>query len=77
MKKSNLVQKIQDLKGKVVVDADLDKLCKKTEKFTEIMGQVVTENKKIQSNLVIVKNVKHKFEEKMRKHKKAVERGAV
>ena len=66
MKKSNLVQKIQDLKVKVVVDADLDKLCKKTEKFTESMGQVVT-----------VKNVKDKFEEKMRKHKKAVERGAV
>ena len=41
------------------------------------MGQVVTENKKIQSNLVTVKNVKDKFEEKMRKHKKVVERGAV
>ena len=41
------------------------------------MGQVMTEKKKIQSNLVTVKNVKHKFEEKMRKHKKAVERGAV
>ena len=29
------------------------------------MGQVMTEKKKIQSNLVTVKNVKHKFEEKM------------
>ena len=44
LKKSYLVQKILDLKGKVVVDADLHKLCEKTESLTESMNQIVAEN---------------------------------
>ena len=35
LKKSDLVQKILDLKGKVVINADLNKLCEKTERLTE------------------------------------------
>ena len=34
LKKSELVQKILDLKGKVVVVADLNKLCEKIERLT-------------------------------------------
>ena len=34
LKKSDLVQKVLDLKGKVVVDVDLHKLCEKIEKLT-------------------------------------------
>ena len=55
LKKSHLVQRILDLKGKVVVDADLNKLCEKTERLTESMSQIVAENKKLQSNIVIIK----------------------
>ena len=33
LKKSDLVQKILDLNGKVVVDADQHKFCKKTERL--------------------------------------------
>ena len=45
LKKSDLVQKILDLKEKVVIDADLHKLCEKIERLTESMGQIVAENK--------------------------------
>ena len=55
LKKSDLIQKILDLKGKVIVDADLYKLCEKTERLTESMNQTVAENKKLQNDIVIVK----------------------
>ena len=65
LKKSDLVQKILDPKGKVVVDADLNKLCEKIERLTDIMNQIVAENKKLQSDIVIIKNVYCKLEEKI------------
>ena len=46
LKKTELVQKILDLKGKVVVDADLNKVCEKIERLTESMNQIKTENRK-------------------------------
>ena len=33
LKKSDLIQKILDLKGKVVIDADLHKLCEKIKTY--------------------------------------------
>ena len=63
LKKSDLVQKILDLKGIVVVDTDLHKLFEKTEKLTESMNQIVAENNRLQSDIVIVKNVNCKLEE--------------
>ena len=65
LKKSELVQKILNLKGKVVVDADLHKLCGKIEKLTKSMNQIMAENKRLQSDIVIVKNVNNKLEEKI------------
>ena len=65
LKKSDLVQKILDLKGNVVVDAHLHKICEKIERLTENMNQVVAENKKLQSDIVIVKYVNYKLEEKI------------
>ena len=65
LKKTELVQKILDLKGKVVIDADLNELCEKTERLTESMNQIVAENKKLQSDTVIMKNVNRKLEEKI------------
>ena len=41
LKKLDLVQKILDIKRKVVINADLHKLCEKTERPTEIMNQIV------------------------------------
>ena len=63
LKKSDLVQKILDLKGIVVVDTDLHKLFEKIEKLAESMNQIVAENNRLQSDIVIVKNVNCKLEE--------------
>ena len=57
LKKSVLVQKILDLKGTVVIDADLHELCEKTERLTESMNQTVAENKKLQSDIAIQLNL--------------------
>ena len=65
LKKSDLIQKILDLKGKVVIDADLHKLCEKIERLTESMNQIVVGNKKLQSDIAIVKNVNRKLEDKI------------
>ena len=65
LKKSDLIQKILDLKGKVVIDADLHKLCEKIERLTESMNQIVAENKKLQSDIAIIKNINRKLEDKI------------
>ena len=65
LKKSDLVQKILDIKGKFVVDADQHKLCEKIERLTESMSQIMAENKKLHSDIVIVKNIIHILEEKI------------
>ena len=65
LKKSDLIQKILDLKGKVVIDADLHKLCEKIERLTKSMNQIVAENKKLQSDIAIMKNVNRKLEDKI------------
>ena len=65
LKKSDSIQKILDLIGKVVTDADLHKLCEKVERLTESMNQIVAENKKLQSQIAIVKNVNRKLEGKI------------
>ena len=46
LKKSELVQKILDLKGKVIVDPDLHKLSDQTSKLTEAINQILLQNKK-------------------------------
>ena len=57
LKKSDLIQKILDLRGKVIINADMHKLCEKIERLTETMNQIVVENKKLQSDIAVVKNV--------------------
>ena len=72
--KSGLVQKILDLKGKVVVNVDQHKLCEKI----EMKDFQKAENMKLQSDLGSVKNVTHKLEEKMAYLKKKTgKRGAI
>ena len=65
LKKSDLIQKILDLKGKVVIDADLHKLCEKIERLTKSMNQIVAENKKLQSDIAIMKNANRELEDKI------------
>ena len=57
LKKSDLVQKILDLKEKVIVDTDLHKLSDQIQKLTEAIDQVSLENSKFIIELVITKNV--------------------
>ena len=56
LKKSDLVQKILDLKGKVIVDTDLHKLSDQIHKLTEAIDQ---------SELVITKNLNSRTEERI------------
>ena len=65
LKKSDLIQKILDLKGKVAIDADLHKLCEKIERLSKSMNQIVAENKKLQSDIAIMKNVNRELEDKI------------
>ena len=67
LKKSELIQKTLDLKGKVAIDADMHKLCEKIKRLTESVNQIeiVAENKKLQSDIERVKNINHKVEGKI------------
>ena len=49
LKKLDLVQKILDLKGKVIVNTDLYKLSNQISKLTETIDQNELENKKLQN----------------------------
>ena len=53
------------LNSKVIIDADLHELCEKIERLTESMNQIVAGNKKLQSDIAIVKNVNCKLEDKI------------
>ena len=57
LENSDLVQKILDLKEKVIVDTDLHKLSDQIQKLTEAIDQVSLENSKFIIELVITKNV--------------------
>ena len=65
LKKSDLVQKILDLKGKVIVDTDLHKLSNQIYKLTEAIDQISLENRKLTSELVITRNVNSRLEERI------------
>ena len=65
LKKSDLVQKILDLKGKFIVDTDLHKLSDQIYKLAEMIDQISAENRKLTSELVITKNVNSRLEERV------------
>ena len=65
LKKTELVQKILDLKGKVIVDADLHKLSNQIFKLMEATDQISLENRKLRSELSITQNVNSRLEEKI------------
>ena len=57
MKKKDLVDHIENLKGKVVVGNDIQGLFNQISKLSENVDHLVTGNKKLNSELLIVKNV--------------------
>ena len=63
--KSDLVQKILDLKGKVIVDTDLHKLSDQIHKLTEAIDRLSLENRKLTSELVITKNVNSRLQQRI------------
>ena len=65
LKKSDLVRKILDLKGEVIVDTDLHKLSNQIHKLTEAIDQISLENRKLTSELVNTKNVNSRLEERI------------
>ena len=65
MKKPELVQKIITLKGKVIVDSDISNLCNQISKLNDTISQLHSTNEKITSDLLVVKNVNAKLEERI------------
>ena len=65
LKKSDLVRKILDLKGEVIVGTDLHKLSNQIHKITEAIDQISLENRKLTSELIITKNVNNRLEERI------------
>ena len=63
IKKSELVQKIIALQGKVIVDSDISNLCNEISKLNDTISQLHSTNEKITSDLLVVKNVNTKLEE--------------
>ena len=61
----NSLKKILDLKGKVIVDTDLHKLSDRIHKLTETIDQISLVNRKLTSELVIIKNVNSRLEERI------------
>ena len=60
------MQKILDLKGKVIVDADfLYKLSDEISELTEGVDQISLENRKLRSELAITQNANNRLEEKI------------
>ena len=59
------MQKILDLKKKVVVNTDVHKLFDQISKLTEAIDQISLENRKFRSEMVIAQNVNSRFEEKI------------
>ena len=61
----NSLKKILDLKGKVIVDTDLHKLSDQIHKLTETIDQISLVNRKLTIELVIIKTVNSRFEERI------------
>ena len=62
LSKSELVQKIVALKGKVIVNADISNLCNQVLKLNDTISQLHSTNEKIRTELAVVKNVNTKLE---------------
>ena len=57
VKKKDLVNHIESLKGKVTVDATIKKLCNEISQPSTSVTNLMTENGKISSQLMVVSNI--------------------
>ena len=65
MKKKDLVDHIENLKGKVVVENDIQGLFNQISKLSENVDRLVTANKKLNSELLIVRNVNRNLQNRI------------
>ena len=54
MKKKDLVNHIENLKGKVTVNATIKKLCDEISQLSTLVNNLMTKNGKISSQLMVV-----------------------
>ena len=57
MKKKDLINHIENLKGKVTVDATIKRLCDEISQLSTSVNNLMTENGKISSQMMVVSNV--------------------
>ena len=65
MKKKDLVDHIENLKGKVVVGNDIQRLFNQISKLLENVDHLVTANEKLNSELLIVRNVNQNLQNRI------------
>ena len=65
IKKPTLVQKIIALKEKIIVGSEISNLCNQISKLNYAISQLISTKEKIKSELVVVKNVNRKLEERI------------
>ena len=65
MKKKDLVDHIENLKGKVVFGNDIQGLFNQISKLSENVDRLVTANKKLNSELLIVRNVNQNLQNRI------------
>ena len=65
MKKKDLVDHIENLKGKVVVGDDIQGLFNQISKLSENVDRLVTANDKLNSELLIVRNVNQNLQNRI------------
>ena len=57
MKKKDLVNHVENLKGKVTVDATIKKLCDEISQLSTSVNNLITENEKLGSQLMVMSNI--------------------
>ena len=65
MKKENIVDRIKNLKEKVVVGNDIQGLFNQISKLSENVDRLVTANEKLNSKLLIVRNVNQNLQNRI------------
>ena len=62
MKKKDLVDYIEKIKGKVVVDKQVQNLCSKIANLSENVKSLVSTNERLISELMVIKSIKNILE---------------
>ena len=65
MKKTDLVSKIEKLKGKVVVDNNIKNLCDQVSRLSENLAKLMESNEKLSSQFIVVKKVNTLLEKRV------------